>query len=676
MVAAVLLLQLATAPPDLGTARAALEAADTSTALAQLQEIAMRPVLSADGLAALFLVDWIARGRARDDARVAWREAIEHHRTWWANAKRGALVPPVIEERRGDLLQIVAAMQRGRPKTLEGLSSTLGHDWRDVLARLVVEYEADDSLLAAAARWVMLGERLASLDSAAERFYVREGRGAIRAGLVAQDPPGQYRLLAYFAAGPHVALLDEIGDLTAALAQAPWPFDALAARAHVTLCALLRANTGVAGCWPDGRRIGGRDGEEIRAMVYGAQGRHGLAARVMDEAPDWFVPLDARRAMVDPPVSGGDPTRRTTTRTFWQVAWPLYLQPYNERLTVHRVRLLLADASRRLVQGDRSGLFSPLGDPMLLVRVGVPLAIGGYQVFVSRATHETIVRGAAQGQWAPLSLYLAAGEDDARYQTGFVSEDYDELGPRDHQLVAYLRGDQRWVDIYTAWQHPVTCDASRPLLGMFLLDQNQQLLRKVIEIDLLERPRKRFRFALRPGTYVYSLELLDPPCRTAERARYVIRVPEASGLLSDLVLADELHYGDERRAADRLRDREPVTVSPSLVVPAGGVARFYWEMYGVTADSTEATRLEITFEVVNVREGRVLVRDLRAVADAAARTRGTLDLTYRLTVPPGAEPLVSGLTVGIPEDAHGTYIARLKVTDTATGSTATAQRAF
>jgi hypothetical protein len=676
MVAAVLLLQFAAAPADLGTVRAALEAADTATAVAQLQEMAMRPVLSADGLAAVFLVDWIARDRISEPARDIWREAIAYHRTWWGNAKRGALMPPVIEERRGDLLQIVAAMQRNRPKALEDLSLALARDWRDVLARLVVEYDAEDRLLAAAARWVMLGERLASLDSAAEDFYGHDVRNRGSASLVAQEPPGQYRLMAYFATGEHVAALREIGDLTAALAQAPWPFDALAARAHVTLCALLRANTGVAGCWPDGRRIGGRDGAEIRAMVYGAQGRHGLAARVMEEASVWFAPLDARRGVVDPPARAGDAPRRTTTETFWQVAWPLYLQPFNERLTVHRIRLLLADASRRLARGDRSGLFSPLGDPVLVVRVGVPLAIGGSKVFVSRATHETVLRGAGEGQWAPLSLYLAAGADDARYLTGFVSEDYDVLGPRDHQLVAYLRDGQRWVDIHTAWQRSVTCDVSRPLMGLFLLDQHQQILRRVIEIDLLEHPRKRFRFALQPGTYVYSLELLDPPCRTAERARYVIRVPEAGGGLSDLVLADELHYGDERRAADRLRDREPVTVSPSLVVPAGGVARFYWEMYGVTADSTQAERLEVRFEVVNVREGRVLVRDLRAVADAAARMKGTLDLSYRMTVPPGAEPLVSSLAVGIPEGARGTYIARLKVTDAVTGRSATAQRAF
>jgi hypothetical protein len=152
--AAVLLLQLAAAPADLGTVRVALEAADTAAAVAQLQEMAMRPVLSADGLAAVFLIDWIARGRFAEAARAVWREAIAHHRSWWVNAKRGALMPPVIEERRGDLLQIAAATRGDRPKTLEGLSSALSRDWRDVLTSMAGAYEADDSLLAGGAAFV------------------------------------------------------------------------------------------------------------------------------------------------------------------------------------------------------------------------------------------------------------------------------------------------------------------------------------------------------------------------------------------------------------------------------------------------------------------------------------------------------------------------------------------
>jgi len=307
----------------------------------------------------------------------------------------------------------------------------------------------------------------------------------------------------------------------------------------------------------------------------------------------------------------------------------------------------------------------------------VPLAIGGGSVFVSPATHETIVRGGAQGEWAPLDLYVAAGADDSRYATGFTSEDYDVLLPRDHQLVTYLRDGQRWADVYTAWHARATCETPGPVLGFFLMDESQHVQRKVIESDLPEHPRKRFHLALAPGTYVYSLEVLDRGCREAERARYVIRIPgRDGGLLSDLALADELHYGDARRAADRLRDVQPVTVSPSLVVPAGGVARFYWEMYGVEADSTETGRLTIVFEVVNVRQGRVPIHDMRAAADRAARTAGTLDLAYTITVPPGSAPLVSSLSVGIPDDARGTYVARLQVTDTVTGRTATAQRAF
>lgn len=679
MVAAVvLLLQLPPAPhaSDLPSVRAALGAADTAAAVALLRAAAMQPALSPDGLAAIVLLDWIARSRTQDAAGRAWHDALAHHRRAWEAAKRGAVLLPVREERLGDLLQIAGALRLDRPLALQQLTETFARDWRAVLDDMLHAGDDRDRMLRAAARWVRLGERLAGLDSLAEDFYGSRGRGIRSAGLAAQEPPGQYRLLAHFADGPAMAGLDEVATLTAGLADAPWPFDALGARAHVTLCALLRANPGVAGCWPDGRAIGGRDGAEVRALALGASGRHGLAAMVMDETPAWFTPLDARRGVIDPRRPGTAEPDSLSTGTFWRVAWPLYLQPFNERLTVHRVRLLLADAAARLARGTRGGLFSPLGDPVLLVRVGVPLAIGDGRVFVSPATHETIV-GPAPDRWAPLDLYVAAGADDARYLSGFVSEDYDSLTARDHQLVAYLRDGQRWIDIHTAWWPPPACEASRPLLGLFLLDERQRPLRTELEIDPASHPRRRFRYALPPGTYVYSLELLDRPCRAAERARYVIRVPEADGgLLSDLMLAEALHGGDDRRAADRLEDREPVTLSPSLFVAAGGVARFYWEMYGVTADGMDAERVDVRFEVLNLRSGRIPIRDLRAAADQAARASGALHLAYRITVPPGTAPLVSGLAVGLPREARGTYVARLRVTDRATGRTAVAQRAF
>jgi hypothetical protein len=187
----------------------------------------------------------------------------------------------------------------------------------------------------------------------------------------------------------------------------------------------------------------------------------------------------------------------------------------------------------------------------------------------------------------------------------------------------------------------------------------------------------RLRLTLHPATYVYSVELLDRGCRRAERARYVLAVRPAEGtLLSDVVLADELHYGDMHRGADRIRGRAPVTVRPSLKVEAGSTARFYWEIYGVDADSTHAGRLLVEFEVVTVREQPVALRELGRVVEDAEHARGTLDLSYHVNVPPGHGPLSVGLAVGLPDGSRGVHVARLTVTDTVTGRSETAQRAF
>ena len=60
----------------------------------------------------------------------------------------------------------------------------------------------------------------------------------------------------------------------------------------------------------------------------------------------------------------------------------------------------------------------------------------------------------------------------------------------------------------------------------------------------------------------------------------------------------------------------------------------------------------------------------------AERARGTLDIGYRLSVPPGDAPLTVGLAVGIPAGTRGVHVARVTVTDTATGRTGVAERAF
>ena len=700
MVAAIVLLQLAAAAPSgLDTARALLETGDTAAAAGVLERIATGPRLGSEVLAAFALLEWMERGATRHDAIRSWRRLREPHVRLRRDVRRGAIMfGDRAAEAVGDALIVQAALEDGKSDSL--ISFTLDPraqpaDWRIALVSAAASLEGEHPLVAGGIRWLLARGYLMALDRVASVAPVTEvcGASCFRLG----PSPAAFRLLARFQEAGQDTTLARLEDLFARLARAPWPYDALGARAHTALCALVRLSEGVAGCWPDGSPLRGREAAEVRAMVEVFRGRHALAWRVMETHPTWFAPLDSLRDAVDPPVgrwraarpyryapsrAPATDDRRLAVDLLWKAAWPLYLQPYNERLVVHRARLLLADVVWRLAAPDSRGLFHPVGDPERLVAVGVPLGVAldprlAVLAYYPSGTHETAPQTSRSGPLIPLDLAIVAVGSRGTRVTGFASEHYDAFGPLDHQVVQYVRDGRRQVDVHTAWQPEPLCAAPRPLLGLFLLDDRLRELRRTMVIELQPGRRVQLRLTLHPARYVYSLELFDVACRRAQRARYVLTVPPADGaMLSDLMLADELHYGDSHQGADRLHDRQPATLRPALEFDAGGTARFYWEMYGIASDTLAAGRLHIAFEVVNVREERVAVRDLARVARDAAATKPTLDIAYPVNVPPGDGPLTSSLAVGLPADARGIHVARVIVTDSVTGRTARAQRAF
>ena len=702
MVRAVLLLQLATAaPPGLEAARTLLETGDTAAAARELGDAAGAQRLTPEALASLFLLEWIARGATEEPAVQQWRRLRQPHLRLRADLRSGkVLFGGLVEEAVGDVLIVQREIEQGR------FGSEIGNvlypdrtppDWRTMFDARAIELEGVEGgpLVAGGIRWVRVRELLTILDRVAaavpEVPVPRCEPDCFRAG----QPPSHYRLLARFQATGHDTTLAQLAPLFAGLAGAPWPYNALGARAHVAVCALTRVSTGVAGCWPEGEGLGGREAAEVQVMAQAFRGQHALASRVMDEHGEWFTALDSLRDLVDPPAGGGarsrayapslavpQPDGRIPPDLLWKAAWPLYLLPYNERLAVHRARLLLADVLWRLAVDDAIGLFSPHGRPWDVVRVGVPLGATiteshAILAYYPEGTHETAPQTGRAGPSLPLDLAIVATGSRGTRVTGFASEHYDDFGPLDHQIVQYVRDGRRQVDMYTAWQGEPTCAAPRPLLGLFLLDEQLRELRRTTVTELHPGRTVQLRLTLHAARYVYSLELFDGACRRAQRARYVLPVAPADGAtLSDLMLADELHYGDRYRGADRLRDRQPVTLRPALEFPAGGTARFYWEMYGIASDTLAAGRLRIEFEILNVREQRVAVRDLALVAKEADEAKPTLDVSYLVNVPPGDGPLTSGLAVGLPADTRGIHIARVTVTDMATGQAARAQRAF
>jgi hypothetical protein len=702
MVGAVVLLQLAvTTPPGLEAARTLLEAGDTAAAARQLGEAAGAQRLTPEALASLFLLEWIARGATEEPAVRQWQRLRQPHLRLRADLRSGKLLfGGLVEEAVGDVLVVQREIEQGRvgPEIGKALyPDRTPPDWRAAFDAHASEVEAMEGglLVAGGIRWVRVRELLTILDrvaaAAPEPPVTRCQPACFRLG----QPPTHFRLLARFQEAGHDTTLTQLGALFAGLARAPWPYNALGARAHVALCALARLGPGVAGCWPEGEGLGGREAAEVHVMAHVFRGQHALASRVMDEHPEWFGALDSLRDLVDQPAGARarsraytpslvvpEPDARIPPEWLWKAAWPLYLQDYNERLVVHRARLLLADVLWRLAVDDAIGLFSPFGIPWDIVRVGVPL---GATITESRAilayypegTHETAPQTGRAGPSMPLDLAIVATGSRGTRVTGFASEHYDGFGPLDHQVVQYVRDGRRQVDVYTAWQGEPLCAAPRPMLGLFLLDEQLRELRRTTLPELQPGRRVQLRLTLHPARYVYSLELLDTACRRAQRARYVLTVPPPDGAaLSDLMLADELHYGDSYRGADRLHDRQPVTLRPALEFPAGGTARFYWEMYGIASDTLAAGRLRIEFEILNVREERVAVRDLARVARDAEEAQPTMDVAYLVNVPPGRGPLTSGLAVGLPADTRGIHIARVTVTDTATGQVTQAQRAF
>jgi hypothetical protein len=701
VVTAVLLFQLAAAqPPGLDTARALLEASDTAAAARVLGDVAQR-WLAPEALAALLLLDWIDRGATDEPVIRHWKRLREPYVRMWRDLRRGAVVfGDRATEAAGAALHVQSAQEAGRPDSL--ISWDLDPraqpaDWRMAFDSLAATLDTEAPLVAAGIRWIRVRHLLRQLDSIAA-----DAPRTLPCGdcFVLGDPPPEYRLYARFREADQDTVLAELAALFLNLRRAPWPLNALSARAHVAVCALTRVASGVAGCWPDGTGLGGREEAEVRAMALSFRGQHGSAWRVMEDAPRWFTALDSLRDLVDPPegarriseadryspvLPGRGTDRRIPVDALWKTAWPLYLLPYNERLVVHRARLLLADVVWRLAPEGRPGLFAPTGVPATIVAVGIPLGVARagppersrVLAYYPEGTHETALQtGRVPAASVPLDLALVAVGSRGTRLTGYVSEDYEVFAPLDHQIVQYVRDGRRHTDVHVMWTGS-TCPAPRPQLGLFVLSADLRELSRTLRPDVERNRRLQFRLTLRPGTYVYSLELLDRGCRRAERARYVLAVPAVErSALSDLVLADELHFGDDYRGADRLRERPPVTVRPALNFDAGGTARFYWEMYGITAESQVAGRLRVEFEIINVRDERVAVRDLAVVAKQAAAAKPSLGLAYDLTVPAGDGPLTTGLAVGLPDGTHGIHIARLRVTDTVTGVTATAQRAF
>jgi hypothetical protein len=235
-----------------------------------------------------------------------------------------------------------------------------------------------------------------------------------------------------------------------------------------------------------------------------------------------------------------------------------------------------------------------------------------------------------------------------------------------------LRHGSPEIQFYAELPAP-TCRHPAPETGFFLLDERLGLVRR--SVDSLRPPirRERLNLALAPGTYVYSLEMLDRACRAAARARYVLTVRSMDKpFLSDLALATV--RGEE--VPHRVAASQPIPAVYGLIVEAGAAAGFYWEVYGVDRGGEDPDRFTVRLAVVDSKRQRVSVRRLGEVARAAARAHPALDIEYKALAPAGSGPIGMGLSVGLPPEAAGVYLARVEVEDRRTKRRATAERWF
>jgi hypothetical protein len=673
VVGALALLQLAAAqPPPLDLIRDALAAGDTARAVASLvPRTEPGPQLDARTLTDLLLLQWIGRSAGQRDAREAWSGAGRTTRKAGDRSEAARVFAAAVEVERG-------APDRELTRVFGGTA------WRRRVSEIAERNARSDPLLAAAARWVLAQDDLRRL-----REVIRESLpmldqlpagcrgGAITlACTLRTPPPPEARLGVLLGQDTSGTLPLLTADLDSARTGV-WPFDELVARVRVATAAMVDDRAALDAIAEDTAGLGARTAGAIRVMAFEFGRRRDRAAGEMAAHPEWYTGLDAELGELE--------DSRLSPELFWRLAWPLYLEPHNARQTAHRARLLLADVVQRTLP-DSGGAFGEYGDPGALIRSGVPRGLqivrraaqgtGGRRLvvgYLSAGTHETVVRLASGAVPTSLDLALAARDDIAlRASSGYVAEDYDRLTPFEHQVVQYVRDGHRMVDVHA--ERPVTllCQNPDPRVGFFLLDSRLQVLREVAD-TAPRRRRYRFHLVLAPGTYVYSLELLDKPCRLAGRARYVLLVPPAdSTALSDLMLAENVFIEEP----SRVKGDPPAVVRPGLRVAAGGPVDFYWEVYGLDAAEPQPGRLDVHFEVVNVGRDRVGLGQLGALEAAAERAKPLLDLRYRAPVPGGSGPVGMGLSVTLPADARGVYVARLTVRDRRTGREETARRAL
>ncbi|HEX7051045.1 MAG TPA: hypothetical protein VF188_12630 [Longimicrobiales bacterium] len=376
-------------------------------------------------------------------------------------------------------------------------------------------------------------------------------------------------------------------------------------------------------------------------------------------------------------------------RALWRLSDPLYMVPGNERRAEHLARRVWC----RLLSGaPRVRGMTRWGNDLkeLTIRYGVPTSRERIRYW-SMTMSEGLIEHYDPKSLAFLPQALATagfpetpapGEpwplDASRARGGFATKVVERLMPIAHQVSRFPRGDSvvLRVDGALPLDSLDNGPAAQFAAGLFLLDEEYEPVRVVRRAAHLEGDTAvvSFELTVAPGSYLYSLEMMEAERRFAGRARYRTEVAADSGgapSLSDLLIARPFGSGapPTGRADARLRARG------NLVLSAADTVGLYAEARGLTPGLDGATHYSVSLAARRADGRPLLARALNWLG----RTLGLADgdepvaLTWSDT---GEQGRTAVLTVDLPLAPlePGLYALDLVITDQVTGASESASR--
>ncbi|HEY2824899.1 MAG TPA: GWxTD domain-containing protein [Gemmatimonadales bacterium] len=423
--------------------------------------------------------------------------------------------------------------------------------------------------------------------------------------------------------------------------------------------------------------------------VYHFTGRDSLAQRTFARALELMDPRT--RAVYEdirPLLSPDDSARFVSTDTaraarareaFWHSVDPLYITPLNERRLEHYARVAIVDElfgvptlGQRGWDTDGGQIWIRYGRPRDMREIG--FGEGGIRsVFWTYDTHGlrfAFTRGLTfrRYRFAETSQMHERELKHEQAQKG-DPELIDSATALDRQIVRIMGADSLpQVLVYAPWPGNF---GDGTLTGLTLMDQDFTTVAQWRGGRLNPDGVGAVLNKVPPGRFALALEMWDPAYKRLAHTRDTLTVRSfAGGLnLSDILLATRIRSPSGQPP----RSRADLAITPNfgITLPARAPVGLYWEIYGLTPDSTGVRRYDVTIELKHAGDD-LPTRVLRGLAGILGGNRSST-VRYQGTAltPRGIE----WLELEAPAQRGG-YTVHLTVTDRVTGAVSTTDRSF